>query len=230
MSNGQLLVERTLSQTDPVPTVMSASDVDSAMAALSDAYSDVTVALPRAARSLRLSLEAVSLPNVRLGDLRISTSMVRSACYPWYAVCLPISGRIRITRSGESAVVTDRRGAVVSPGQPVSVEYGSDDCEMKTLLFEPVAIERELAALLGHSASSPVDFDLQLPDVAGCSFRTWPAAASGRGRHGVSPRPPARSGRVAEPDGTNDGADDGREPGPSRNRRAPDEPPQQLLR
>jgi AraC-like DNA-binding protein len=170
MSNGQLLVERALSQTDPEPTVMSASDIDSAIAALSDAYSDVTVAVPRAAGSLRLSLQAVRLPNVRLGDLRISTATVRSACYPWYAVCLPISGRIRITSNGESAVVADRGGAVVSPGRPVSVEYGSDDCEMETLLFEPLAIERELGALLGHSASSPVDFDLQLPDVAGTAF------------------------------------------------------------
>jgi AraC-like DNA-binding protein len=41
---------------------------------------------------------------------------------------------------------------------------------METLLFEPLAIERELAALLGHSAPSPVDFDLQLANVAGTAF------------------------------------------------------------
>jgi AraC-like DNA-binding protein len=170
MSNGQLLVEQVLSEAAREPTVTSASDIDSAIAALSDAYSDVTVVVPRAVRTLQMSLEAVRLPNVRLGDLRISPAMVRSSCYPWYAVCLPVSGRIRISSNGESAVVADGRGAVVSPGRPVSVEYRSDDCEMETLLFEPLGIERELAALLGHSATSPVDFDLQLPDVAGTAF------------------------------------------------------------
>jgi AraC-like DNA-binding protein len=170
MSKGQLLVEQVLRETAAEPSVTSASDIESAIAALSDAYSDVTVQIPRAVHTLQMSLQAVRLPNVRLGDLRISTAMVRSSCYPWYAVCLPVSGRIRITSNGESAVVADARGAVVSPGRPVSVEYGSEDCEMKTLLFEPLGIERELAALLGHSAASPVDFDLQLPDVAGTAF------------------------------------------------------------
>ena len=49
---------------------------------------------------------------------------------------------------------------------PFSVEAAIREVREETAwLFEPVAIERELAALLGHSASSPVDFDLQLAVV-----------------------------------------------------------------
>jgi AraC-like DNA-binding protein len=50
----------------------------------------------------------------------------------------------------------------VSPGDAVRVEYLSDDCNMLTVLFEPAAIEAELAAMLGHAVPEPVRFNLQL--------------------------------------------------------------------
>jgi AraC-like DNA-binding protein len=149
---------------------ISASDLDSAVAALSDAYSEVSVLAPRSAEPMRLRLRAATLPNVRIGDLRISKSMVRSACYPMYAVCLALDGRIRISTSGAIGHVHGASGAVVSPGEAVRVEYLSEDCNMLTVLFEREAIESELAAMLGHAVSAPVRFDVQLKHVEDAPF------------------------------------------------------------
>jgi AraC-like DNA-binding protein len=141
-------------------SVSSAEDVESAVAALSDAYSDVTVTLASPSDPLRLRLGRMQLPSLNMGDLAISRATVRSPCYPWYAVCLPISGQIRISQSGSAATVGGDRGVVVSPGRPVSVEYLSDDCRAD--------VEDELSVILGRPVLSPVQFDLQLShdDVA----------------------------------------------------------------
>jgi AraC-like DNA-binding protein len=167
MSAVSPLLDRPL-DSSPQAAISSADDVDSATAALSDAYSDVTVAVPSPTDHLRLRLQTVSLPSLNMGDLTISRATVRSPRYPWYAVCLPMSGHIRISQSGASATVGAGLGAVVSPGKPVSVEYLSGDCRMETLLLDRADVEDELSAILGRAVLSPVQFDLQLSqdDVA----------------------------------------------------------------
>ena len=155
----------------PERTTTSASDVDSAIAALTDAYSDVSVMVARDPRNMRMRLQTVTLPNVRFGDLQISKSTVRAADYPMYTVCVPIEGSIRISSSsGATAIVRGRSGAVLSPDDAVLVEYLSDDCSLLTLAFERSAIEAELAAMLGHAISSPIGFALQLRDVDDAPF------------------------------------------------------------
>lgn len=155
----------------PERTTTLASDVESAIAVLSDAYSEVTVRVPHDERSMRMRLDSVSLPNLHVGDLQISKSTVCAPCYPMYTVCLPIEGSVRISSSsGAMAIVRGRSGAVVSPGETVLVEYLSDRCRLLTLVFERAAIEAELAAMLGHGISSPLRLGLQLSDVDDAPF------------------------------------------------------------
>jgi AraC-like DNA-binding protein len=153
------------------PSVRSAEDVESAAAALSNAYSDVSVTLASPSDNLRLRLGTMQLPSLNMGDLAISRATVRSPRYPWYAVCLPIAGQIRISQSGAAATVGGDRGVVVSPGKPVSVEYLSDDCRMETLLLDRADVEDELSAILGRAVLSPVQFDLQLSHDDTAPFR-----------------------------------------------------------
>jgi AraC-like DNA-binding protein len=140
---------------------LSADDVDTATEALSKAYSAVTVLPDPGAKDLHMEVAMCKLPNLSLGGLEISSSKVRSSCYPLVAVCLPVSGQILITSSRGSARVSDGSAAVVSPGNPVVVEYMSDDCRMETLLFEQSAVEAELAGMLGATVTKPLSFDLQ---------------------------------------------------------------------
>jgi AraC-like DNA-binding protein len=148
---------------------ISASDVDAAVASLTDAYSEVTIVPPRADR-MWLRLRVATLPNARLGDMQISKSMVSVPCNPVYAVCLPVDGVIRISSRGETAHVRGSTGAVVSPDEALRAEYLSDDSNMLIVLFEPAAIEAEAAAMLGHAISAPVSFNLQLTHTGDAPF------------------------------------------------------------
>jgi AraC-like DNA-binding protein len=156
---------RALTATPPEPSWpalqrLSADDVDTATDALSRAYSAVTVLPGPAAKNLRMKVATCKLPNLTLGNLEISTSTVRSSRYPLIAVCLPVGGQILITSNCGSARVADGSAAVVSPGNPVVVEYLTDDCRMKTLLFEQSSVEAELAGMLGAPLTKPLRFDL----------------------------------------------------------------------
>src|SRR6201998_2584830 len=140
---------------------LSADDGDTATEALSEAYSAVTVLPDPGAKDLHMEVATCKLPNLSLGDLEISTSTVRSSCYPLIAVCLPIGGQILITSACGSGRVADGSAVVVSPGNPVVVEYLTDDCRMETLLFEQSAVEAELAGMLAAPLTKPLRFDLQ---------------------------------------------------------------------
>ena len=150
---------------------LSAGDVDTATDALSQAYSAVTVLPDPGAKALRMAVATCKLPNLSLGSLEISTSTVRSSCYPLIAVCLPVGGQILITSACGSARVTDGSAVVVSPGNPVVVEYLTDDCRMETLLFEQSSVEAELTGMLGAPLTKPLRFDLQFSPSAHHRFR-----------------------------------------------------------
>ena len=161
---GEIWPPSTATPTQPSwPAVqrLSAGDVDTATDALSQAYSAVTIRPDPGAKNLRVAVAMCKLPNLSLGNLEISTSTVRSSCYPLIAVCLPVRGQVLITSACGSARVADGSAVVVSPGNPVVVEYLTDDCRMETLLFEQSAVEAELAGMLAAPLTKPLRFDLQ---------------------------------------------------------------------
>jgi hypothetical protein len=61
---------------------------------------------------------------------------------------------ILITSACGSARVADGSAVVVSPGNPVVVEYLTDDRRMETLLFEQSSVEAELAGMFGRISPS----------------------------------------------------------------------------
>jgi AraC-like DNA-binding protein len=157
---------RASTATPPLPSWpavqrLSADDVDTATDALSQAYSAVTIRPDPGVKNMRMAVAMCKLPNLSLGNLEISTSTVRSSCYPLIAVCLPVRGQVLITSACGSARVADGSAVVVSPGNPVMVEYLADDCRMETLLFEQSAVEAELAGMLAAPLTKPLRFDLQ---------------------------------------------------------------------
>jgi AraC-like DNA-binding protein len=141
---------------------MSANDVETAAGALSEAYGDVTVVHRRASGGMRMEVVTCTLPNITCGRLRISSSTVRTAFYPLIAVCLPITGETVITSHRSSAPVGGQSAAVVSSGNPVVVDYLSDDCAIETVVFEQATVEAELARMLGAPVTRPLRFDSRL--------------------------------------------------------------------
>ena len=150
--------------------VVYARTVDSAVEALSGAYSDVTVRLPATSSGLRMQLTTRTLPNVVLGDLNLTRSIVRSARYPWFAICLPGSGKVGISTNRASALVAGKQGAIVTPGDPVLVEYLSERCRMYTVLVDRSSLESELSMMLGRTVTTPLQFDFGIRCSAADAF------------------------------------------------------------
>jgi AraC-like DNA-binding protein len=146
----------------PAVQRMSASDVDTVANALTEVYSEVSVVRRRSSPYLRMEVVTSTLPNITCGRLRISSSTVRTPCYPLIAVCMPISGETVITSHHSSAPVRGQSAAVVSSDGPVVVDYLSDDCAIETLVFEHAAVEAELARMLGAPLTRALRFDARL--------------------------------------------------------------------
>jgi len=140
--------------------VVYARTVDGAIEALSEAYSDVMMWVPATDSELRMRLTTRALANVALGDLNLTRSIVRSARYPWFAICLPGTGKIGISTNKASALVVGDQAAIVTPGDPVQVDYLSERCRMHTVLFDRTSLEAELAMMLGRTVTVPLRFDL----------------------------------------------------------------------
>jgi AraC-like DNA-binding protein len=156
--------------------VLTSSDISTVTHVLSDAYGDVTVRLPLTSHRLSMRLEAFNLPNVTLGNLALSSSLALAPNYPRYLVCLPVSGRIRISNDGMSSVVGGNQGVVISPGT-VEVEYLTDDCRMQTIMFEPSSLDAELSSMLGRPIAAAPHFELGL-DLTGRGGGAFQRAAA----------------------------------------------------
>jgi len=150
--------------------VVYARTVDGAIEALSEAYSDVMMWVPATDSELRMRLTTRTLANVALGDLNLTRSIVRSARYPWFAICLPGSGKVGISTNRASALVAGNRGAIVTPGDPVQVEYLSERCRMYTVLVDRSSLESELSMMLGRTVTTPLQFDFDIRCSAADAF------------------------------------------------------------
>jgi AraC-like DNA-binding protein len=135
-----------------------ADNVDDATAALSTAYSNISLDLPSAGQAVALRAESHTLSNVTFGDLQMTPATVQSVQHPWFVVCVPVSGRVRIATRSEEAWVTPGRGAIVTPGVPVQVDYLSQQSHIRTLLFARSTLQEELYSMLGRAPSKPLDF------------------------------------------------------------------------
>jgi hypothetical protein len=150
----------TLTSTDPcAKQTVTAGDVDEMQAALSKAYGDVTIRLASSYQRLIMKLTTYNLNNVALGKLQLTKSTVHTARYPWFAVCLPLDGEIRVKTQRGSTRVAGNQGAVVNPGEAVQVDYDAEFNAMQTVVFDRASLEAELALMLGRSPKHPLTFD-----------------------------------------------------------------------
>jgi AraC-like DNA-binding protein len=149
--------------------VTATDDVEEATAALSDAYTALTMRAGTDGDGFRMRLKVVRLPEVDLATLDLSRSTIRTEPYRRYTVCLPVQGTARASTADGSAAIAGRCGIVVSPvSGRVHVDYHGERCRVATVSFDRAALEAELALLLGQQAHEAVRFDLGL-DLAACS-------------------------------------------------------------
>jgi hypothetical protein len=66
--------------------------------------------------------------------------------------------------------VAGNQGAIVTPGDPVQVEYLSERCRMYTVLVDRSSLESELSMMLGRTVTTPLQFDFGIRCSAADAF------------------------------------------------------------
>lgn len=141
-----------------------ADSTSEAQVALSETYSALTLRGPGTDRRVRMRLESVALPQVVISDLGLTTSFVYAGRghHPWFALCLPSQGEVRVTSNSSKGVIAGGYGAILPPDDLVAASFGSDYGRVKIVMIDKSGLEDELAVMLGRGLDRPLRFDLQI--------------------------------------------------------------------
>jgi AraC-like DNA-binding protein len=139
-----------------------AHSTSEAEVALSETYSALTLRGPSTDRRLRMRLESVALPRLVISDLELATAFVYGGHHPWFGLCLPSQGEVRVTSNNSAAVIAGCYGAILPPDDLVTASWRSDYGRVKIVMIEKSALEDELAVMLGRGLDRPLRFDLQI--------------------------------------------------------------------
>jgi AraC-like DNA-binding protein len=146
--------------------VLDTADLGAATRALSDEYSDLAISTTRADAAFRMQLSSAEAGAVRVANLTLSHARIRTRPLVAYVVALPVAGRVVASTARDGRVgITGSTGIVSTAGREVTVDYDGDNCGVLTAQFDKRALEDELAALLGHQLSEPLEFAFRLPDA-----------------------------------------------------------------
>jgi AraC-like DNA-binding protein len=142
--------------------IIRAHSTSEAEVALSETYSALTVRGPSTDRRLRMRLESVALPRLVISDLELATAFVYGGRHPWFGLCLPSQGEVRVTSNSGAGVIAGCYGAILPPDDPVTASWRSEYGRVKIVMIEKSALEDELAVMLGRGLDRPLRFDLQI--------------------------------------------------------------------
>lgn len=185
----------------PAGALVHTSDLDEASAAISDAYAPHKLQIAGRPSRFDMRLWTNGMPGLDFGYIQLGTDVRLYAPPPgYYIVVFAGVGHVRVG-SGKGAVMASRgRGVLVSPREPVFFEDWSQDCRLVTARFEPAALERVLASLLGRAPVEPLCFDLKMDLDAprgGSFLRTLQLLRSELGRSDGMTTDPVMAGGLA---------------------------------
>jgi len=144
--------------------VFDTADLSAATRALSDEYSDLAISTTGTDAPFRMELRSAEAGAVRVANLTLTNACIRTRPLAAYVVALPVAGRVVASTARDGRVgITGATGIVSTAGREVRVDYDGRDCAVLTAQFDKRALEDELAALLGHQLSAPLEFAFPLP-------------------------------------------------------------------
>src|SRR5262245_28867235 len=109
-----------------------------------------------------MRLEAVSLPQLVISDLELTSALVQASRYPWFALCIPVQGEVRVMANDTSLVVSGRYGAILAPDDLVAANFKSERGRVRVVMIEKQGLEDELAMMLGRGLDRPLSFDPEI--------------------------------------------------------------------
>ena len=146
----------------PIRRVTQADSTSEAEVALSETFSALTLRAPGTDRRVRMRLESVALPQLVINDLELATAFVYAGHHPWFALCLPSQGEVRVTSNTGTGVVAGCHGAILPPDDLVTADFRSEHGRVTTVMIDKSGLEDELAVMLGRALDRPLRFDLQI--------------------------------------------------------------------
>ncbi|WP_239162524.1 AraC family transcriptional regulator [Paractinoplanes rishiriensis] len=135
----------------------SSADIDQVRLVLNRFYYPVAIGVPEGADGFSLAVEVIQLGPLTVGHLTFATPVTfQVAELDAYHVSMPTTGRLHARHAGHEVVGTPSTGVVFGPGKPVWVAHDGNSAEL-AVKIDRDALERELAALLGHPIEGPID-------------------------------------------------------------------------
>lgn len=185
----------------PAGSLLHTNDLDEASAAISAAYAPHKLQIAGRPGRFDMRLWTNGMPGLDFGYIELGTDVRLYAPPPGYHIVVFAGvGHVRIGQRQESVLASCGRGVVVSPREPVFFEDWSPDCRLVTARFDPVALERVLASLLGRTPIEPIRFGsrMDLDGPRGGSFlRTLQLLRSELGRTDGMTTDPVMAGGLA---------------------------------
>ncbi|WP_068085207.1 AraC family transcriptional regulator [Novosphingobium rosa] len=149
------------------------SDVDAVRDTVARIYCDHRLTPCERGRKVDAWQNAVRLKNTTLsamsygGAVRVEPGRLEN----FYLLMLPYAGTAQVEAGGRSVVASEGVGTMLSPTDPVSMEW-SPDCAKLMVRIEREAMEQQLATMLGRPLRAPLTFRLAMPK-AGHGGNWW---------------------------------------------------------
>lgn len=150
-----------------------AGDIDETRAVISELYGDLRLSVDHEFDGFRAHGNHCQLNDLGISYTRFGVPIRQSfpGLVGGYATQIALAGSGEARIAGETVGVTGRRTFVGSPGMPVDVNYTSDYEEI-TVLLDPSAVQRKLAALIGAEVNETLVFYPEV-DLDSPANRLW---------------------------------------------------------
>ncbi|WP_239117524.1 helix-turn-helix transcriptional regulator [Paractinoplanes ferrugineus] len=150
----------------------SSVDIDQARTALNRFYYPVAVGIPDDGEGFGLGIEVIQLGPLTVGQLSYASPMTLAVAeIDAYHVSLPMVGQMQARHAGHEIFADPSTAAVFGPGNPVYTMHDGNSAEL-AIKIERVALEQELARLLGRPIEGPIDLPPQI-DVSSGPGHSW---------------------------------------------------------
>jgi AraC-like DNA-binding protein len=135
---------------------LSSLGIDQARGLLNRFYYPVAVETPDGPAGFALGAEVIQLGPLTVGQLSFATRVTLHVTeLDAYHVSMPTTGRVRARHAGHEVLATPAMAAVFGPGSPVDTQHDANSAEL-AIKIERIALEEELAGLLGHPVEGPI--------------------------------------------------------------------------
>jgi AraC-like DNA-binding protein len=147
------------------------SELDHARSFLTNNYCPMAISLPRGTQSFGLSAEMIRIGPLKVARTEHLSDMRLDAAVDSYHIILPAFGMMYSVQAGAEVIATPQRAVVYRPEATAHTKQAIENVHL-SIRIEQQALEGQLAMLLDHPITGPVDLAPSMPMDTGLG-RGW---------------------------------------------------------